>query len=290
VRVAHPFAINADATRFIGRFARWQVTTLTGRVLASKTTTTVHGSAPTSTPVYLDGSRVGQVNSGGYVTTTTHDTFRLLDPAGQQHSVSVKDFYADVNPGDVVTAAWASKGRQNRALVVANHTTRRLYANDVTIHEITSPHHIRLFGSVALAAFSQGSERRSGARRLNTQLQPMTALATQTRTRCCLGRARSAHLLHIKGNDDAVADRVCALVSLDGSVGLLRGKLGSHDIARYRLDCHGVVYGSTESADEAGIRGFCVLAAKFPGLGVVVVADGSEVRSYRVRWVSGLPC
>ena len=154
VRVAHPFAINADATRFIGRFARWKVTTLTGRVLASKTTTTVHGSAPTSTPVYLDGSRVGQVNSGGYVTTTTHDTFRLLDPAGQQHSVSVKDFYADVNPGDVVTAAWASKGRQNRALVVANHTTRRLYANDVTIHEITSPHHIRLFGSVALAAFS----------------------------------------------------------------------------------------------------------------------------------------
>jgi len=154
LRVAHPFAINADATRFTGRYARWQVTTITGTVLASKTTTSVQGTAPTYTPVYLDGSYVGQASSGGYVTTTRYDTFRLLDAVGQQHSVSVKNFHTDVNPGDVVTAAWASKGRRKRELVVANHTTRKLYANDVTIHEMTSPHHLRLIGSAALAICS----------------------------------------------------------------------------------------------------------------------------------------
>lgn len=153
-RVAHRFAIKSDATRFVGRYRRWGVITLTGRVVASKTTTTVQSTGPTYQTVYANGERVGDVRTGGYVSSTVHDTFRIADAYGQQHSVSVANFYADVNPGDVVTVAYATKGRTSRVLVVVNHTTRRQYANDVTIHEITSPHHVRLVGAIILAGFS----------------------------------------------------------------------------------------------------------------------------------------
>ena len=41
----------------------------------------------------------------------------------------------------------------------------------------------------------------------------------------------SADLADVEADDDAVADRVCALVGLDGSVSLLRGQPGGDDFA-----------------------------------------------------------
>jgi len=67
------------------------------------------------------------------------------------------------------------------------------------------------------------------------------------------GKAGSADLVDVEGDDDTAVNGIRALVGMDGAIGLPRGEPGGDDITRDRHDGQGVPCGRAEAADEAAV-------------------------------------
>lgn len=113
-----------------------RVTAITGRVLATRRTTTVSG------------------GGSSYVSTSVHDNFRLKGVDGRQHDVELKDFQARVFEGDVVTVGYATRRGDSRPFVVLNHTTGVSDTNAVTIRQLSSPGDLRLIAQIFVGIFT----------------------------------------------------------------------------------------------------------------------------------------
>jgi hypothetical protein len=115
--LVNPLQVDPSGTRFAGRYRRWQVSTLTGRVVGANTYNTM--SAHTT----YDGYGDRRVN----VSTSVHSALLLVDAAGQQHSLTLTNFGAEVWDGQIVTVCWAVRGSKNILFAVLNHSTRRQF-------------------------------------------------------------------------------------------------------------------------------------------------------------------
>jgi hypothetical protein len=118
----NPLVVDPGGARFSGRYRSWQITTITGRVAGAKTHTT------TTTRVTY-GASDNNPDYSRHVSTSTnvHDSLLLVDPAGQQHSLTVSNFGIEVWEGQIVSVCWAVKGRKNIIFAVLNHSTRRQF-------------------------------------------------------------------------------------------------------------------------------------------------------------------
>ena len=136
LRVASPLAIDPKHWRFKGRHRGWNITSVTGKVLASTTVTRTYGGSSVQ-----DSYASGQVGGGGWVATDIYNNFRLRDLNGAQHDVSVRNFSAQVQEEDVVTAGFAAKGRKSFTFAILDYTTNRQFFNDADLNKIASPRH-----------------------------------------------------------------------------------------------------------------------------------------------------
>lgn len=126
-----------------------RVTAITGRVLATRRTTTVSGGGSVS-----GSASSGTVSGSSYVSTSVHDNFRLKGVDGRQHDVELKDFQARVFEGDVVTVGYATRRGDSRPFVVLNHTTGVSDTNAVTIRQLSSPGDLRLIAQIFVGIFT----------------------------------------------------------------------------------------------------------------------------------------
>jgi hypothetical protein len=113
--LVNPLQVDPSGTRFAGRYRRWEVRTLTGRVAGTKTYST------TSTRTTYDGDYGRRVS----VSSSLHHSLLLVDAAGQQHSLTLTNFGVEVWDGQVVTVCWAVRGSKQILFAVLNHSTGR---------------------------------------------------------------------------------------------------------------------------------------------------------------------
>jgi hypothetical protein len=116
--LVNPLQVDPSGARFAGRYRRWQVNTLTGRVAGANTYTT------TSTRTTYDGDGGRRVN----VSSSVHNSLLLVDAAGQQHSLTLTNFGVEAWNGQIVTVCWAVRGRKKILFAVLNHSTRCQFA------------------------------------------------------------------------------------------------------------------------------------------------------------------
>jgi hypothetical protein len=115
--LVNPLQVDPSGARFLGRYRRWQVSMLTGRVAGTNTYNT------TSTHTTYDGEGGRRVN----VYKNVHNALLLVDAAGQQHSLTLTNFGVEVWDGQIVTVCWAVRGKKNILFAVLNHSTRRQF-------------------------------------------------------------------------------------------------------------------------------------------------------------------
>ena len=115
--LVNPLQVDPSGARFAGRYRRWQVDTLTGRVAGANTYTT------TTTRTTYDGDYGRRVSTSSNV----HNSLLLVDAAGQQHSMTLTNFSVQVWDGQIVTVCRAVKGRKNIIFAVLNHSTNRQF-------------------------------------------------------------------------------------------------------------------------------------------------------------------
>jgi hypothetical protein len=120
--LVNPLQVDPSGTRFAGRYRRWQVSTLTGRVAGANTYTTTSTRTTYTESQYHNGYD-RHVN----VSSSVHNTFLLVDAAGQQHSVTVTNFGVEAWDGQIVTVCSAVRGRKNKLFAVLNHSTGRQF-------------------------------------------------------------------------------------------------------------------------------------------------------------------
>lgn len=116
--LVNPLQVDPSGARFAGRYRRWQVDTLTGRVAGANTYTT------TTTRTTYDGDYGRRVSTSSNV----HNSLLLVDAAGQQHSMTLTNFSVQVWDGQIVTVCRAVKGRKNIVFAVLNHSTHNQFA------------------------------------------------------------------------------------------------------------------------------------------------------------------
>jgi hypothetical protein len=118
--LVNPLEVDPSGERFAGRYRRWQVRTLTGRVVGANTYTTTSTRTTYTESQYHDGydKRVS-------VSSNVHNTLLLVDEAGQQHSTTVSNFRIEVWPDQIVSVCWAVRGSKSILFAVLNHSTRR---------------------------------------------------------------------------------------------------------------------------------------------------------------------
>lgn len=116
--LVNPLQVDPGGARFAGRYRRWQVNTITGRVAGANTYTTTS----TRTTYDGDGGRRVQVSSN------VHNSLLLVDAAGQQHSVTLTNFGVEAWDGQIVTVCSAVRGRKNILFAALNHSTNQQFA------------------------------------------------------------------------------------------------------------------------------------------------------------------
>ncbi|WP_139830049.1 hypothetical protein [Mycobacterium triplex] len=126
----HPLRVEPDGTRFCGIFRSWTLSSVTGRVLGSSTTTHTHGAVRYD--AYSDRL------SGG-IRTDVRDTVRVQTADGNQSDVTLLNYNVSVQPGDVITVWYANKGEKWVTVAVLNHTTRQQNLNSGDLSRILAP-------------------------------------------------------------------------------------------------------------------------------------------------------
>lgn len=128
VAFMRPLQVSADGTSFCGRYRHWELSCITGRVLASNTITRTVGG------VRSDHSY--------YVATSVHDTIRLQTVDGNQRDVQLFNYNVSAQSGDVITVWYANRGNKWVTVAVLNHTTRQQNLNDGDLFTILEPRNI----------------------------------------------------------------------------------------------------------------------------------------------------
>jgi hypothetical protein len=120
--VVNPLKVEPGGAQFAGRYRRWQIRTVTGRVAGANTYTTTTTRTTYTESQYHDGwDRHVSVSS------SLHNTLLLVDAAGQQHSYTMTDFGVEAWNNQIVSVCWAVKGRKSVLFAVLNHSTRRQF-------------------------------------------------------------------------------------------------------------------------------------------------------------------
>jgi len=134
VRFKQGFAINDDATGFLGKYRHWRLTHVTGMVLGADTQTTTQ-----TTIGYGPSSEVVSRRTS----TSVHDIIRLQTADRAQTEVRLLNYNVSPQPGDVITVGHANNGNKWITLAVLNHTTRRQFINDGDLFKLLEPHQAR---------------------------------------------------------------------------------------------------------------------------------------------------
>jgi len=142
ITVLSPLAVDASGAAFVGRYRRWQASTLTGRVADTNTYSTTRTKASYGTIQTDHGSQ--RVITGVNTSTTRHDTLLLVDKAGQQHSITLTDFHLEVFKDQIVSVCWAVRGSKQVVIAVLNHSTQRLFTRKRDLYKIVHPHGLLL--------------------------------------------------------------------------------------------------------------------------------------------------
>jgi hypothetical protein len=113
IALLRPLAVDPSGTRLAGHYRRWELRSVTGRILD----TNAH-----STTVVSSNYQASQFNvsSKSYL----HQMLLLEDAAGQQHSFAMTNFYLQVFNGQVVSIGVAIRGKKQFPIAVLNHSTR----------------------------------------------------------------------------------------------------------------------------------------------------------------------
>jgi len=112
----HPLRVNADGTRFCGKFRRWHLWSVTGKVLGSQTVTS-HAAG------YTHDAYTGQ--SSTWVSTNIRDNVRVQLSDGSQRDLHLVNFNISAQPEDVISVWYAKRGSKWVTAAVLNHTTRQ---------------------------------------------------------------------------------------------------------------------------------------------------------------------
>jgi hypothetical protein len=120
--VVNPLRVAPGGAQFAGRYRRWQIRTLTGRIAGTNTYTTT-----TTSTTYTESQYHSGWDQHVSVSSSVHNTLLLVDAAGQQHSLTVTDFGVEAWSGQIVSVAWAVRGRKSVLFAVLNHSTRRQF-------------------------------------------------------------------------------------------------------------------------------------------------------------------
>jgi hypothetical protein len=120
--------------KLAGRYRRWQVSSLTGRVAGTNTYATTSTQVTYRTSQYHDG-----YDKHTRASTSVHNTLLLVDAGGQQHSFILTDFGLEVFNGQVVSICWAVRGRKRTIISVLNHSTRRQFVRRRNLDKVLVP-------------------------------------------------------------------------------------------------------------------------------------------------------
>jgi len=121
--LVNPLAVDPSGTRFLGRYARWEIRTFTGRVAGANTYTTT-----TTRTVYTENQYTATgYDRSVYTSSNVHNSLLLVDATGQQHSFTVTDFGVEAWGDQIVSGCWAVKGKKSILFAVLNHSTRRQF-------------------------------------------------------------------------------------------------------------------------------------------------------------------
>lgn len=126
----NPLRVSPDGTSFCGIFRRWTLSSVTGRVLASSTTTNTYGG------FYAD-SYSG--HAAGRIRTDVRDTVRLQTADGNRSDVTLMNYNVSVQTGDAITVWYANHGKKWVTVAVLNHTTRQQNLNSEDLARIIVP-------------------------------------------------------------------------------------------------------------------------------------------------------
>ena len=118
--LVNPLAADPSGTRFAGRYRRWEIRPVTGRVAGANTHTTT-----TTRTTYTESQYGSGYDRHVNTSTSVHNTLLLADAAGQQHSFTVTDFGVEVWENQIVSVCWAVRGNKSLIFAVLNHSTRR---------------------------------------------------------------------------------------------------------------------------------------------------------------------
>jgi hypothetical protein len=129
-----PLKVDPSGVKLAGRYRRWQVASLTGRVADTSTHTT------TTTKVTYQANPYNY----GYdrhvrSSTSVHTTLLLVDVSGRQHSFTLTDFGLEVFKAQVVSVCWAVRRRRHAVISVLNHSTRRQFVRRRNLDRILVP-------------------------------------------------------------------------------------------------------------------------------------------------------
>jgi hypothetical protein len=141
-----PLEVDPGGARFAGRYRRWEVRSLTGRVGGTNTYTTTTTRVTYQASQYHDG-----YDKHVSASTSVHDTLLLVDAAGQQHSLTLTDFGLEVFDGQIVSVCWGVRGSKQVVVAVLNHSTRRHFTRRANLDKVLIPR-VPLFTLWTLAA------------------------------------------------------------------------------------------------------------------------------------------
>lgn len=134
--------VSEDGTHFRGRYRRWKLSSVTGRVLGANTVTSVYRGIRTD-------PSTGQ--SSYYGSTNVQDTIRLQTADGNQRDLHLLNYAVSVQSGDVISIWYANRGRKGVTSAVLNHTTRQQNINSADLFRILDP---RASGYLAFYGFA----------------------------------------------------------------------------------------------------------------------------------------
>jgi hypothetical protein len=134
IAIRNPLAVDASGTAFAGRYRRWQISALTGRIAGTNTYSTTKTDVTYGTVQSDYGS--SRVVTDVRTRTSVHNTLLLVDKAGQQRTVTVTNFGLEVFNDQMVSVCWAVRDSKQVIIAVLNHSTQRLFTRKQAFNKV----------------------------------------------------------------------------------------------------------------------------------------------------------
>jgi hypothetical protein len=142
ITVLNRLNVDASGAAFTGRYRRWQVNMLTGRVAGTNTYSTTQTNVSYGTIQTDYGSK--NVVTDVRTSTSVHNTLLLVDRTGQQHSITLTNFGLEVFNDQIVSICGAVRGSKQVVIAVLNHSTKRQFTRKRNFYKIVHPHGVLL--------------------------------------------------------------------------------------------------------------------------------------------------